>query len=644
MITTSAFKQLFPFGICLDDDLRIVHLGRTLEKRLKAVPLNHFQEVFELFRLQGPVDANLLNLIAGRPVQFKERNSSLVLVGAFSVIENGFLFLGTPKLESVTDLAPLGLQINDFSAHDGVMNSLFQLQKVEVAAKESIESAQNLSNQQQVYRQIVEQSNDLIFAINSKGCVSVVNPSASALLGIQVDKTDASEFLSFENKRIWDAAALSLKGGASSAWVELALQGIHGDEVLAEGHLVLSVATEDEESVLCFLRDVSARRKAERDLLASDEKLRQAQKMEAVGRLAGGIAHDFNNLLGVISGAASLIQSDLDVVDERYSDIGLILSTAEQGAALARQILQFSRRSPAAKGQTELVSQTDSLFRLLRNVVGVNVEIMIDSKIDSIVVDIAPIQYEQILLNLAVNAGYAMPEGGTLEIELSQSADPGYGCFKVKDSGFGMEPHVLQRIFEPFFTTKPLNTGSGLGLSVVYGIVEEAQGEISASSEPGVGTIFTVTLPISQEKKTEGVSHSASLLKVKRVKGSGRAIVLEDLPELGRLTTRALERLGLQVECFESLSMARAGFAAFEGVPDIFITDVALPDGNGLDLVEELASGDRVRNVIITTGNADFDRINSLISKYGWKILMKPFRIQQLQELVESFLNEEVAP
>ena len=108
MITTSAFKQLFPFGICLDDDLRIVHLGRTLEKRLKAVPLNHFQEVFELFRLQGPVDANLLNLIAGRPVQFKERNSSLVLVGAFSVIENGFLFLGTPSRPGLDSCGCLG--------------------------------------------------------------------------------------------------------------------------------------------------------------------------------------------------------------------------------------------------------------------------------------------------------------------------------------------------------------------------------------------------------------------------------------------------------------------------------------------------------------------------------------------------------
>ena len=638
MISTAEFQTLFPFGIHLNQHLQIVLLGRSLGKWVTVTPGAPFGDFFEILRNSKPVSIDLLHSLSNSPIQLGIRGSALILIGQFASASDGFLFLGSPKVESVNDLSRLGLQINDFAPHDLVMTSLFHLQRTEIVANESIASAQDLARQQHIYRQIVEQSNDLIVALEAEGLLTIANPRATELLGIRPGTTTANEFLPPAARRTWEAAAALLRDGQRSAGVELTLLGSDGEEVLVEGHLVLSVTEEDRRPVLAFLRDVTLRKLAERELAASHEKLRQAQKMEAIGRFAGGIAHDFNNLLGVISGAASLLQEDLEPDNAHRPDVELILSSSEKGSALAHQILQFSNRSPAAQGQTDLVAQTRTLCPMLERVLGPQIELSFTALVESIAVDIAPIQYEQILLNLAVNAGHAMPKGGAFEIRVERTADSQSAQLEVKDSGSGMSTNVLQHIFEPFYSTKPTGSGTGLGLSVVYGIIDDADGEILVESELKKGTRFTITLPAGAGLRPQKQKKLAPPATLGVIPGAKRAIVLEDVPELRRLTTRALERMGLTVTSFDSIEATKKGFATFDGIPDIFVTDVSLPDGNGLDLAEHLAQEGRVKAVVVTTGNADFERIKTLIGIHGWHMLMKPFRMQHLSELIKSIL------
>ena len=237
-----------------------------------------------------------------------------------------------------------------------------------------------------------------------------------------------------------------------------------------------------------------------------------------------------------------------------------------------------------------------------------------------------------------------MPKGGALEIQVERTADNQSAQLEVKDSGSGMSTDVLQHIFEPFYSTKPAGSGTGLGLSVVYGIIDDADGEILVESALKKGTRFTITLPAGARMRPEKQKEHAPPATLGVISGAKRAIVLEDVPELRRLTTRALKRMGLTVTSFDSIEATKKGFATFDGIPDIFVTDVSLPDGNGLDLAEHLAQEGRVGAVIVTTGNADFERIKDLIKTYGWHMLMKPFRMQHLSELIESLLAESDGP
>ena len=607
-------------------------------KWVTVTPGAPFGDFFEILRNSKPVSIDLLHSLSNSPIQLGIRDSALILIGQFASASDGFLFLGSPKVESVNDLSRLGLQINDFAPHDLVMTSLFHLQRTEIVANESIASAQDLARQQHIYRQIVEQSNDLIVGLEAEGLLTIANPRATELLGIRPGTTTAKELIPPTARRTWESAAALLRDGQRSVDVELTLVGRDGEEVLVEGHLVLSLTAEARKPVLGFLRDVTARKVAERELAASNEKLRQAQKMEAIGRFAGGIAHDFNNLLGVISGAASLLQEDLEPDNAHWPDVDLILSSTEKGSALAHQILQFSNRSPAAQGQTDLVAQTKTLCPMLERVLGPKIEVSFTALVESLAVDLAPIQYEQILLNLAVNAGHAMPKGGALEIQVGRTADNQSAQLEVKDSGSGMSTNVLQHIFEPFYSTKPAGSGTGLGLSVVYGIIDDADGEILVESELKKGTRFTITLPAGAGLRPQKQKKLAPPATLGVIPGAKRAIVLEDVPELRRLTTRALDRMGLTVTSFDSIEATKKGFDTFDGIPDIFVTDVSLPDGNGLDLAEHLAQEGRVKAVVVTTGNADFERIKTLIGIHGWHLLMKPFRMQHLSELIESIL------
>lgn len=641
MIDSQAFRKLFPFGFAMDPSLRITLLGRSLERMTPGCAGQELSECFALQRQTDKPSSDMITALFNHPVQLLVKGTALSLAGEFAPWKEGFLFLGSPKIDRLTELSQLDLKISDFSPHDGVMSSLFQIQKMEVISTESLMAAQDLAQQEKIYRQIVEESNDIILALTPRGEIALANPAATTLLGISSGVTRADDFLSEASRTTWNHAARALAEGAPSVWVELVLQDPQGRAVSVEGHLVRSLADQGE-SVLGFLRDVSARKTAEQNLAASNEQLRRAQKMEAVGRFAGGIAHDFNNVLGVVIGAASALQEDLPRQDPRSADLDVILASAEKGAALAHQILQFSQRNRTISGTTELVSQAESLRPILERIVGPGVELVITSSSDFIHVNLDAIQFEQVLLNLIVNAEYAMPDGGHLSVEIEAEPHQGHALVRIRDSGLGMEAETLDRIFEPLYSTKPAEDGSGMGLSIVYGIVSEAGGRIEVDSKLHLGTCFTVTLPLCTEKSDfEESLKSTSRLTERVAEVSQRAVVVEDQLPLLRLTTRALEEIGLEVESFPDIQGARASLQFTDNPPDIFLTDVSLPDGNGLDLAEELAQEDRLKKVIIMTGNADLARIDQLTSRFDWALLMKPFRLNQLTQLAKRLLEED---
>ncbi len=363
--------------------------------------------------------------------------------------------------------------------------------------------------------------------------------------------------------------------------------------------------------------------------------------MEAIGRLAGGIAHDFNNLLGVVLGAAGMLREELAESDPRRADVDVILSTAEKGAALTRQLLVFSRKHRTGGQQTELVAQTQEMTRILKRILDRAVVLDVSHPPCQIHVDIDPGQYEQILMNLVINARDAMPEGGNLSITLDVNGQQ-EARVRVRDTGIGMDKETQEQIFEPFFTTKGQDQGTGLGLAMVYSSAASLGGDVLVDSAPGEGTEITVIFPTAAPR--HGRKHTGQVQPQQRARlkddGSAPTIFLvEDQIELRTLGVRTLANQGYDVREFSGITQAREAFSAAKQPPDLLITDVRLLDGVGTDLAEEMHQRGLVSRVLIVTGYASLGRIESLMMRYGWRLLMKPYSNKQLVSLVYELLS-----
>jgi CheY-like chemotaxis protein/two-component sensor histidine kinase len=320
--------------------------------------------------------------------------------------------------------------------------------------------------------------------------------------------------------------------------------------------------------------------------------------------------------------------------------VDLVLLSAEKGAALAHQLLLFGRGQASAGARTEVVEQTRSLVQILTRIIGKQVTLELHTGEDPIFVGLDPGQYEQVLMNLVINARDAMPDGGSVRITITPLPDTEGALLEVADSGTGMTEEVAQRIFEPFFTTKDSGEGTGLGLSVVYGIVTAIQGEVHVDSAPGKGTTFTMRLPGAAPALSGQPKRAAPSSGLEVIPGRPQAVLLEDHADLRRLTTRGLEQMGFEVYPCSSIAQARAEFEMLSGAPDLLVTDVRLDDGNGLDLAEELAARGQVDKVVITTGHANLGRVDALILQHGWRLLMKPFSPRQLGLIVSQVMSE----
>jgi PAS domain S-box-containing protein len=334
------------------------------------------------------------------------------------------------------------------------------------------------------------------------------------------------------------------------------------------------------------------------DTLLNEEQVRQAQRMEAVGRLASGIAHDFNNLLTAIHGHAQFLLEDLPESDPSRVDAEEILYSADRAAALTRQLLAFSRGKAAQPQSIDLNQIVTSMERLLRRVITENIKLvaMLDPAVWAVRAD--PSQIEQVLVNLIVNARDAMPNGGTITIKTGnteltdrylasrEDVKPGrYAMIAVSDTGVGMDKETQAHIFEPFFTTKELGKGTGLGLSTVYGIVRQSGGHVFVYSEPGKGTTFKIYLPFGG-----GVMQvPATVIEDgQRAHPGETLLVVEDDPGVRALAKRALESRGYKVMVAASGTEALDVFQQTSERIALVLSDVMLPDTSGTALIEAI--------------------------------------------------------
>jgi signal transduction histidine kinase/CheY-like chemotaxis protein len=403
----------------------------------------------------------------------------------------------------------------------------------------------------------------------------------------------------------------------------------------------------DHDRVVWLARDVTVRHRQEEALRESGEMLRQAQKMEAVGRLAGGIAHDFNNLLTVIRGNADMLLQDLPAGSPQSEDAAEVRRAADRAAELTRQLLAFSRRQVVQPRTVSLNRVVGDLDKMLRRIIGEDVELATELAAREDTVRVDPGQLEQMLLNLAVNARDALPSGGTIriatedvELDAPQAGAPAgrWVALVVADTGCGMDAEVLERIFDPFFTTKEQGKGTGLGLSTVYGVARQSGGHVTVRSAPGEGSTFRVFLPRAAEEQ-DADALSAPAVPPPAGTGTGTVLLVEDADAVRAFAARVLARCGYRVlEARDGREALEAALRPDEAI-DLVLTDVVMPEMSGAELARRIRVARPGVPVAYMTGYADEDVMRHGALPADTLLLQKPFTAEALAELVRDALR-----
>jgi len=389
-----------------------------------------------------------------------------------------------------------------------------------------------------------------------------------------------------------------------------------------------------------FVRDATEQRRLEGQLL-------QAQKMEAVGRLAGGVAHDFNNLLTVILSYSDLLLEDLPLDIPDREDVEEIRKAAIAASALTRQLLAFSRQQVLEPRVLDVNTVVASTEKLLTRLLGEDVSLTTSLAVALGAVKVDPGQLEQIIMNLAVNARDAMPRGGRLSIETGNVemdegyvsghplARPGhYVMLAVSDTGIGMDAATQARIFEPFFTTKEAGKGTGLGLATVYGIVRQSGGFIWVYSEPGHGTSFKIYLPRVDESVSPAVPAAPQV-----VGGSETVLVVEDVAAVRAVTRQMLERQGYRVLEASNGATALSLAQQHQSGIHLLVTDVVMPEVSGRELADQLVQLRPDMKVLFMSGYTDDAIVRHGILQEGIAYLQKPFTPDTLARKVRVVLD-----
>ncbi len=510
-----------------------------------------------------------------------------------------------------------------------------------------------------LYR-VIQEAADLVFVCDTDTTLRFANQAASRRLGAtfepgrapRVENRHLDELLSTEDAVRLKQEILPVLTPARPWSGDLHLRDPDGgDPIPTEATIFLFLGeSEGDGSYLAVtLRNIEERRSAEEALRQSEFRLNQAQKMEAVGRLAGGIAHDFNNLLTAIIGYSDLVLDELGEGHGARRDAEEILRAAERAGGLTRQLLAFSRRQVLQPEPVDLNATVAEIERMMRRLIGENIELVMvqHGELRPIIAD--PGQIEQVIVNLVVNARDAMPQGGRLELETSnhiaktqRRTDSGvleageYSVLRVTDTGTGMDEETRSQIFEPFFTTKETHQGTGLGLASVYGIVSQSGGQIEVETTQGSGTAFTIYFPVAEAEATSEDAQQHT----QQSGGHETILLVEDAAPVRRLLQRTLEMSGYQVLVAESATSALQHCSRHEGPIDLLLTDVVLPRVGGPEIARRAAEVRPEIRVLFMSGFTD-----ETLSRHGLdpsrvELIEKPFTPAAALARVRALLDD----
>jgi PAS domain S-box-containing protein len=500
------------------------------------------------------------------------------------------------------------------------------------------------------FRSLIENASDPIILVDADGRPTYASPAFGRVLGYE-----SSDVLRLSSTELVHPDDIEC---AKQMLADL----VSGRDETVSGELRMRHATGAYRTLACTsrsllsdaavrgivvnLRDVSEQKSLE-------EQLRQAMKMDAVGRLAGGIAHDFNNLLTVISGNAEFLDMRLPAADPSREEVNEIRQSTARAAGLTRQLLAFSRQQVLRPREIDINTTVSDLARMLGRLIGEDIHLDLQLHPDTAMVMADPGQMEQVIVNLVVNARDAMPKGGRLTIatdtvrldehhvDAHEGVRPGpYVRLTVTDTGHGMDEATLARMFEPFFTTKPLGTGTGLGLSTAYGIIRQSNGFIWAYSEPDHGTVIKLYLPSLVDVPSLASTTLEPTAPVHIAAAGGETLLLvEDADAVRNVARRILQNLGYIVMEATNGHQALSVAAAFDGHIDALVTDAVMPGMGGRDLAEALRSARPDIRVLYMSGYTDDDIIRRGLLEPGSLFLEKPFTAQRLARAVKDVLE-----
>jgi PAS domain S-box-containing protein len=491
-------------------------------------------------------------------------------------------------------------------------------------------------------------SQDLLVVADRNGVWQTVNPAWTRTLGWSeaelLDRT--SEWLEHPDDNGITRAQVK-KLGADGTTVRFESRFRHRD---GSYRWLSWTGVSDRDRIYAVVRDVTAEKAAAERLRATEEALLQSQKMEAVGQLTGGIAHDFNNLLTGIVGSLDLLQTRLNQgrTDNVARYINAAMTSANRAAALTHRLLAFARRQPLIPKNVDVNQLVVSLEDLLRRTIGETIDLGIVAAEDLWSTLCDPNQLESALLNLAINARDAMPDGGRLAIATSNArldsvtADtpalsPGdYVCITVTDTGVGMSAEVAARAFDPFFTTKPIGQGTGLGLSMIYGFARQSNGHVTIDSKVGQGT--TVRLYLPRQHGDIAASHASAARTAEHAATGETVLVIEDEPIVRGVVLEMLAEQGYRtleaIDGPSGLKILRSGQRI-----DLLVTDVGLPGMNGRQVADQARESRPGLKILFITGYAESVAIADGFLQPGMEMITKPFDLDHLAQRIRAMIS-----
>jgi PAS domain S-box-containing protein len=497
-----------------------------------------------------------------------------------------------------------------------------------------------LYESEQRFRMLIQGVRDIaIYMLDPDGRISNWNAGAEAIKGYREEEIVGQHFSRFytdedraagEPQRALETAlrqgkyekeAWRVRQNGTRFWASVLIDPIYDDKGGLTGFAKIT-------------RDITDKKRAEEELEEARNALFQAQKLQALGELTGGIAHDFNNLITVVRGSAEMLKRADLTPEKRERYLDAIVETAERASALTSHLLAFGRRQALKPQVIDLNVRLDALNDVLGRMLGSHIEVKLDLANDLWLVEVDPAQFESALLNAAINARDAMPEGGVLTLTTTNVPAADEVCIAVADTGEGMAPEVLNRAFEPFFTTKSVGKGTGLGLSQIHGFAAQTGGRAEIESRPGEGTIVRLFLPRTDKALAAADDKSGTAAAV----GGQTVLLVEDNDLVRNFADGLLADLGYRVTSVASADEALARLA--DGGIDLVLTDIVMPGVNGIELARRINAARPGLPVLLATGYSD-DVLKGAAAEF--RVIAKPYGPVELAEAIAAALGEGAA-